>query len=119
MLTEYKIAEHIPFINDLLTSEDFRWITDQPVRVDTATELRHLNIHREAVEQSNVESWGFKQSTEKLSRASGYVDFVAFKASGYSAKVYLDDVTEELLGLVVIKRQSPAPSIDSVGRAMG
>ncbi|BES73449.1 hypothetical protein RE428_44670 [Marinobacter nanhaiticus D15-8W] len=71
------------------------------------------------MEQSNIENWGFKQGSEKLAEAGDFVKFVAFKASEYSAKIYSDDVTEELIGLVVTKRQNRAPSIDSAGRVIG
>lgn len=118
LLAELQIVEQTPHIHELLKAKDREWIIEQPVRVDTSTELMHLNTHREAMEQSNIENWGFKQSREKLSEAGEFVEFVAFKAAGYSAKVYLDDVTEKFIGLVVTKRQSPAPNIDSAGRTI-
>ncbi|BES73444.1 hypothetical protein RE428_44620 [Marinobacter nanhaiticus D15-8W] len=49
LLAELQIVKKIPKIQDLVEAKDYKWVIEQPVRVDTSTELMHLNIHSETV----------------------------------------------------------------------
>jgi hypothetical protein len=103
---------------DIITSaSDFRLITEAPVSIDPYLESKHLQIHQDAADDGEIQSWGFADTISALLNIGGEdVEFMAFKGAGYSVKIYLTADRSSILGVVVTSRADPAPLIDASGR---
>ena len=106
-------------LREIASSSDFRFVNDSPVAVDPTRELAQLRIHFDSVTQAGIQSWGFASVIEKLqAHQQNEVMFIGLKGGGYSAKLYFEALPEKVIGLVVTRRQTAAPAIDSSGRVL-
>src|SRR5690606_40538651 len=52
---------------DIITSaSDFRLITEAPVPIDPYLESKHLQIHQDAADDGEIQSWGFADTISAL-----------------------------------------------------